>query len=71
MCSNSCLRCFPVSLINSCIFAFFFGYGIVENLIRKWVKNRKPGELKFPPRTMDKSPDPRGMDMGTFAKTSG
>jgi len=44
----------------ACVFAFFFSYGIVENLIRKWIKDRQTSSPKPKSPTTDNSPDPRG-----------
>jgi len=44
----------------ACIFAFWFGYGIVEDLIRTWYGNRKTRKQKPTPKMIDKSPDPSG-----------
>jgi len=43
-----------------CIFAFWFGYGMVEDLIRTWYGNRQTRKQKPNPRRIDNSPDPRG-----------
>ncbi len=43
-----------------CIFAFWFGYGMVEDLIRKWVSNRQARKQKLTPKMIDNSPDPSG-----------
>ncbi len=40
------------------IFGFFFGYGMVEDLIRMWVSNRRSGK-EWVEKSHD-NPDPRG-----------
>jgi len=44
----------------ACIFAFWFGYGIVEDLIRTWYSNHRPSKQKPTSRIIDHSPDPKG-----------
>jgi len=44
----------------TCIFAFFFGYGIVENLIRKWTRGRQIRRQKAAPRIFDNCPALKG-----------
>jgi len=41
-------------------FVFFFSYGMVENLIRKWSRARQTSEPKLTPTIIDNSPDARG-----------
>jgi len=43
-----------------CIFAFWFGFGIIENWIRKWTRNRQDSKQQPTPRIIDNSPDPSG-----------
>jgi len=42
-----------------CTFAFFFGYGIVGNLIRRCIRGRQTRK-KSPNAKIDNSPDPSG-----------
>jgi len=49
----------------SCIFALWFGYGIVEDLIRTWYSNRQIRNQKPIPR-IDHSPDPSGNGHSDF-----
>jgi len=44
----------------ACVFAFFFSYGMVEDLIRTWYGNRQTMKQKPTSRIIDNSPDPRG-----------
>jgi len=41
------------------VFAFFFSYGMVEDVIRTWYGNRQTRKQKPIPR-IDSSPDPSG-----------
>jgi len=51
----------------TCIFAFFFSYGIVEDLIRKWSRGlHTRGKQTLTPVTIDKSPDPWGNGHGDY-----
>ncbi len=47
------------TFLFACIFAFFFGYGIVENLIRRWASRGRSRKQRNAPRIAN-SPDPRG-----------
>jgi len=42
------------------LFAFFFSYGMVEDLIRNWHSNRQTRKEKPSLRVVNSSPDPRG-----------
>jgi len=44
----------------SCVFAFFFSYGMVEDLVCKWISDRQTRKQKPSPRIPDPNPDPRG-----------
>jgi len=48
------------------VFAFFFSYGIVEDLIRTWHSNRQTRKQKPTSTTTDNSPDPSGNGHSDF-----
>ena len=50
----------------ACIFAFFFSYGMVEDLIRTWHSNRQTRKQKPISRIIDNSPDPSGNGHSDF-----
>ena len=43
-----------------CVFAFFFSYGMVEDLIRQWLTSRKSKEEKPAPGAPHGSADSKG-----------
>ena len=53
--------------IFACVLGFFLSYGMVEDLLCKWVRGRQA--RKQAPRTIDNSPDPMGMDIQTLFYT--
>jgi len=42
------------------VFAFFFSYGMVEDLIRQWLRGRQTSKPNLTPTIIDNSPDPSG-----------
>jgi len=38
------IQLYQVGLDLACVFAFFFSYGMVENIIRQWIRARQIGE---------------------------
>ena len=52
----------------ACVFAFFFSYGIVEEVIRKWLRDRQTRKPKLTPRVVDISPDPKGNGHSDFVR---
>ncbi len=44
----------------ACVFAFFFSYGMVEDLIRQWYGNCQTRKQKPTSRIIDNSSDPNG-----------
>jgi len=44
----------------ACVFAFFFSYGMGEDLIRKWLSSRHASKPNLTPTIIDNSPDPSG-----------
>jgi len=48
----------------ACIFGFFFSYGMFENLICKWVRDRQTRKQKLTHRTIDRIPNPEGIGHG-------
>lgn len=45
--------------IAACVFGFIFAFGMLEDLIRQWRRDRSKGE-GFSPAVSHGSPDPRG-----------
>jgi len=50
----------------TCVFAFWFGYGMVEDLIRTWYGSRQTRKQKIIPKMIDNSPDPKGNGHSDF-----